>query len=474
MTSEMDLLRQENARLMAENAEFKVKYDEAKDEITKLRAELRNRIEELEKARIDTAVENTRRDVENVRRDAENAELKARVAKLEEDSRHPRKDSSPKKLADIPDSVIANEVVSVNSKSSEEKMMDSFLDEVNKKIVSDGIRQRKRDEKLAKVESISPEKGKQVSVDKRALRKENQKKQREKFIQEVSEGAVTEVTSNDSILSLGSNSLDVCLEKTIRSCDPLAVEMRTPTFSLLYEKLCDAVILADPLIQRRGEIASEKQVDPGSNTVSRILNIEVKAQLPTGTSDALLRKRIEQAKKLYTLFNAIGMDKIKRIHSFSADSISKMTYEDIQYIIDNIPFDYSIHMETQLCEPSSQSDKKNSDLSHITISDAPTESQVPNESAPKKFDTKVEVIPPISQPNSPTYDRTYFRNKALDQYPNLYREFSSEKFDYYGITDETSCPLCKLDHDDEDGIEGRYETRSYFIKCEQREIEIVA
>ena len=60
MTSEIDLLRQENARLMAENAEFKAKYDEAKDEITKLRAELRNRIEKLEKARIDTAVENTR------------------------------------------------------------------------------------------------------------------------------------------------------------------------------------------------------------------------------------------------------------------------------------------------------------------------------------------------------------------------------------------------------------------------------
>ncbi|PKK58610.1 hypothetical protein RhiirC2_763314 [Rhizophagus irregularis] len=440
MTSEIDLLRQENARLMTENAEFKAKYDEAKNEITKLRAELRNRIEELEKARIDTAVENTRRDVENVRRDAENVELKARVAKLEEDSRHPRKDSSPEKPADIPDSIVANETVPANSKSSEEKTMDSFLDEVNKKRVSDGIRQRKREEKLAKVETVSPEKDKQVSVDKSALRKENQKKQREKFIQEVSEGAVTKVTSDDSIPSvssqresdsstncsniideLGSNSLDVCLEKTIRSCDPLAVEMGTPTFSLLYEKLCDAVILADratqeaifcycqfgkALIQRRGEIASEKQVNPESNTVSRILNIEVKAQLPAGTSDALLRKRIEQAKKLYTLFNAIGMDKINRIHSFSADSISKMMYEDIQYIIDNIPFDYSIHMETQLCEPSSQSDKKNSDLSHITSSDTPTESQVPNESAPKNFDTKVEVIPPISQPNSPNYDRT--------------------------------------------------------------------
>ena len=34
-------------------------------------------------------------------------------------------------------------------------------------------------------------------------------------------------------------------------------------------------------------------------------------------------------------------------------------------------------------------------------------------------------------------------------------------------------PLCKLSHDDEE-IEGRYKARSYFIKCEQHEIEIVA
>ncbi|GES72579.1 hypothetical protein GLOIN_2v1572084 [Rhizophagus clarus] len=355
MSSEIDLLRQENTRLMAKNAEFKAKYDETKDEITKLRAELRNRIEELEKVRIDTITENTRRDVENTRRDAENAEPKARVAKLKEDTRQPRKDSSLAKSANIPDSIVANETVSANSKSSEKKIMDFFLDEVNKKRISDGIRQRKREEKLAKMETISPEKDKQVSVDKRMLRKEIQKKQREKFIQEVSEddsipsvssqrGSDLNTNCSNIIDEPGLNSLDVCLEKTIRNCDPLAVEMGTPTFSLLYKKLCDAVTLADhatqeaifcycqfgkALIQKRGEIASEKQVDPESNTVSRILNIEVKAQLPAGTSDTLLQKRIEQAKKLYTLFNAIDMDKINRIHSFSTDSISKMTYEDI-------------------------------------------------------------------------------------------------------------------------------------------------
>ncbi len=35
------------------------------------------------------------------------------------------------------------------------------------------------------------------------------------------------------------------------------------------------------------------------------------------------------------------------------------------------------------------------------------------------------------------------------------------------------CPLCKLGHDDEE-IKDEYKARSYFIKCELREIEIVA
>ncbi|GET53489.1 hypothetical protein RhiirA1_454438 [Rhizophagus irregularis] len=60
-------------------------------------------------------------------------------------------------------------------------------------------------------------------------------------------------------------------------------------------------------------------------------------------------------------------------------------------------------------------------------------------------------------------------------------KFSSENFDYYGIINDTSCGLkrtcsllCSLDHDDEESIEGRYKAGSYFIKCKQHEIEIVA
>ena len=83
----------------------------------------------------------------------------------------------------------------------------------------------------------------------------------------------------------------------------------------------------------------------------------------------------------------------------------------------------------------------------------------------------------LSAPQSKP-DHSYFCNKILDQYSNLYREGSSENFDYYEMTDETSCgdyicPLCKLGHNDEE-IEGRYKARSYFIKCKQCEIEITA
>ena len=97
---------------------------------------------------------------------------------------------------------------------------------------------------------------------------------------------------------------------------------------------------------------------------------------------------------------------------------------------------------------------------------------LPAESESKKSPDVGISTPPTSN------NRSYFCSKTLDQYPNLYRECSSENFDYYGITDETSCgdyicPLCKLGHDDEE-IEGEYKAGSYFIKCEQREIEITA
>ncbi|GES94969.1 hypothetical protein GLOIN_2v1572084 [Rhizophagus clarus] len=193
------------------------------------------------KAKINTVAKYTRctrRDVENIRCDAENVELKVRVAKLEEDSRQPQKDSFSKKPANIPDPIITNDTVPAYSKSSEEKMINTFLNEANKK----GLAMRLGRE------------DKQVSIDKRVLHKENQEKQREKFIQEMSK--------NDS-----STNYSNTIEAIICYCQ--------------FGKV---------LIQRQDEIASEKQVNPESNAISRILNMEIRAQLPADTSDVLYGK----------------------------------------------------------------------------------------------------------------------------------------------------------------------------------------
>ncbi|CAJ0829585.1 13439_t:CDS:2, partial [Entrophospora sp. SA101] len=106
----------------------------------------------------------------------------------------------------------------------------------------------------------------------------------------------------------------------------------------------------------------------------------------------------------------------------------------------------------------------------------------------KISDTKVnDNIPPIPKPinkktslvtqqstlsiSNPPHDHTYFYNKTLEQYPNLYREFSSENANYYGITDETLCPLCKLNH--EEGVEGRYETGAEPYNTETNSLNIL-
>ena len=168
---------------------------------------------------------------------------------------------------------------------------------------------------------------------------------------------------------------------------------------------------------------------------------EIKQLLPDITNVNLRQKILRlRARKLYKLFSTLGIEKIKQV-SYSADAILSLSYPQIQNIIDHVNSATSSHNETV------------HDQSHVTSAE-----------------TISSVTPQASRTN-PTYDHTYFRKKTLDQYPNLYREFSSENFDYYGITDETLCPLCKLGHDDEESIEGRYKAGS---KCEQREIEIVA
>ncbi|RIB04479.1 hypothetical protein C2G38_677561 [Gigaspora rosea] len=180
----------------------------------------------------------------------------------------------------------------------------------------------------------------------------------------------------------------------------------------------------------------------------------------SGVSRENFRKQTQRAYKIYKLFNGLGKDKIKRVKSYSANGISKLSNSQIQYIIEHFT------KESRNSKDTFTSNKVECVPCDLGSHPYVTKSSNSNDLA------ESEVSASSISPSNPTRDHVYFRNKILKQYPNLCQEGSDGNDDYYGITDKSLCPLCNLDHDDENGIEGRYGIGSYNLKCEQRGIEI--
>ncbi|GBB88472.1 hypothetical protein RclHR1_01500002 [Rhizophagus clarus] len=338
--------------------------------------------------------------------------------------------------------------------SLEDKETDAFLDEVHKKKVSNEIRQRKREKKLSQSHVLSQDSSSTTSeslhreadlsmtntkhdlpeqVVKESAPKESslvhmepQKiEEKQVNLSEIKEAKIPYNVPIDAELTPGSvphlAHLFDKAEKTGRK-----EKLRWYYYSEEYEKKVVA-------------LSSENNI---SDQMARTqIYDEMELYLP-GKKREYLRKMTQKAKNIYTLFKGIGIDKIGVVTS-STDATSRLTNAQIQNII-NLYTDESqkligvnncSHARDLPAESNKSGSKKSPD---VRISTPPT--------------TKTNQINVQAQ-SKPTYNRSYFRSKILDQYPNLYREFSSENFDYYGITNDTSCPLCKLGHDDEKSIE---------------------
>ncbi|CAB5166577.1 unnamed protein product [Rhizophagus irregularis] len=195
MTSELELSKQRITELEAENVNLRRKLSVSDAEIAELKrrnneflrankeynerrdaenAKLRARIEELEKNKEDSSAENVRRDVEI-------AEIKAEVVKLRDNNEESKQLTSRQSevtskemisgydqntIDEIePQSSVSSNTINLvsnvyekedvsdhtlapSAKSSEEKETDAFLNEVDKKMISDRIRQRNREKKL--------------------------------------------------------------------------------------------------------------------------------------------------------------------------------------------------------------------------------------------------------------------------------------------------------------------------------------
>ncbi|RHZ89328.1 hypothetical protein Glove_16g42 [Diversispora epigaea] len=64
-----------------------------------------------------------------------------------------------------------------------------------------------------------------------------------------------------------------------------------------------------------------------------LVNNEVREQLPEDITDNTLYKKRERARKIYELFDNIGVSRISYVKSFSAITISKLSWDEIDYII---------------------------------------------------------------------------------------------------------------------------------------------
>ncbi|RIA94357.1 hypothetical protein C1645_572471 [Glomus cerebriforme] len=150
MRSEIDSLRQENARLIARITELEGEKMEVKKIIADSSAEigkLSARIEELEN-KPDTA-----------KLESETVELRERVTELQQrklqddnsSNSSPLSNFNSEESSDLPPAIdIVNEdqFNNANTKSLEEMEMDAFLSEVHKKSISNEIRKRNKEKQL--------------------------------------------------------------------------------------------------------------------------------------------------------------------------------------------------------------------------------------------------------------------------------------------------------------------------------------
>ncbi|PKC05190.1 hypothetical protein RhiirA5_421203 [Rhizophagus irregularis] len=56
-------------------------------------------------------------------------------------------------------------------------------------------------------------------------------------------------------------------------------------------------------------------------------------QIPESVSESLLRKTKERAQKIYDMFSELGVDKIKRIKTFTVSTLTHVSQEDIDYVL---------------------------------------------------------------------------------------------------------------------------------------------
>ncbi|CAG8551144.1 4278_t:CDS:2, partial [Cetraspora pellucida] len=468
LVAENDILRQKNTEIKSENIELKTENAKLKQALK----EHESRFMKLEQNDKDTALENAKL---KVRTNLHCNKSETCGYTIDTLAINISDNTSNSDICQELSSQYSTSSVCTESKSLEDKEIDEFLGSTYKEQVSNKIIQSIKEKKLLDQELLSTSNNNTPNI----LREQSliQKKCQEISITK------NHKKSSDQIFDMSSNKISKQNIELINSPDKLLTNL------IVEQKLQQQIAMStggnnsamvvensmqdiDISINNLSPVSAQTIIcifqkairSVGKKKAISLVYHEIKQLLPDIT-DVNLRHKILKSRKIRTLFSAVEIEKIRQV-SYSANAISSLSYTQIQNIINYInerTFDSNIPLTKKILKKDIITENGKQLLE--TEMGIPIKSHVSSKNYP-------EIK--VSASFNPTHNHAYFHNKILGQYPDIYREFSSEKFDYYRIIDKSLCLACKSSHRDEKNIRGRYEARSYFIKCGQQEIEITS
>ncbi|CAG8662749.1 6411_t:CDS:2, partial [Paraglomus brasilianum] len=328
--SELDLLKEENTRLLARIAEL--------EQIAKEKNELEVRIVELERSA------------------KENIELRSRVMKLEQMvSQNDSRDGDTIVSKEKSNFIISRSEVVLTSKSDdtgETKQVNTFVPKEQSSVNIDtscGTNSEGNPKQDSGHDNTSTP---DISVN-----GSNSDEHQEETLSQVSNSSSTELSICVKPKSLEDKEMDNFLverhneqvrieiiernrEKKLQRESPTENSPKEDTYMSNNRVSAKAHIKSSISLEQKKEQEFDNQVKNlmksdhiGEKKAKGQIYDFIIAQL--NTKRKTLQKQNQKARKVYNLFEKIGIDKIQHIKTFSADAISRFTNSQIQTIIDH-------------------------------------------------------------------------------------------------------------------------------------------
>ncbi|CAG8598781.1 1883_t:CDS:2 [Ambispora gerdemannii] len=184
-----------------------------------------------------------------------------------------------------------------------------------------------------------------------------------------------ELETRLSILEQGEKEKSISTEDIFQSSNTVPIISREQSF---IQK-----ISASPSIQDYNSISPDHMTE-----ISLTQNSNQVSENHFDTKRNTLQKQTERTRKIYSLFEKIGLDKVQYIKSYSANAISKFTNSQIQMIIDHFTKKPDIEYTD---EQDNSSDDQDSELPEASVN-ASTGTEVSEVSDTNANDNKPQSL----------------------------------------------------------------------------------